>query len=308
MSSHISIRRKIDSLKKSHGFSPKAIVSTIFGDMVVPRGGFVWLGSLVEASELFDISPSHARTSILRLGYEGWLKSFRVGKLSYYTMTEENMRDYTSPVYGAPNDTWTNEWQIVFTALADLPKQNYVKLRQTLMWEGVGQIAPHVFIVPTVFVGRMHHVLEEFNLTDHVQFLAAQTLPSKNPDLVRRMVWEAWTLSEIEEKYDGFLKRYRPLLQTIERHFNTLDEESCFVIRTLMILDYRVIALRDPHLPSSLLPNPWSGHSAFALCKTIYQHVLNGSEAYVQRVLKSSDGPLSPANNSLWSRFGGLRK
>ncbi len=307
MSEHPSIRRLVTHLKESHRFSPKAIISTVFGDLILPHGGYIWLGSLVESASLFNISASHARTSILRLGYEGWLKNFRVGKLSYYTMSEDVMRDYVTPVYGVPNEAWTNDWLIVFTAMADLPKQAYTKLRQALIWEGVGQLSPHVFIVPAADGERVRHVLGEFKLDNRVQMLSAQTLVGNNPDLVRRMAREAWALSEIEKNYEGFLARFRPLLQVIERHGESLEDETCFVIRTLLMLDYRVIAIRDPHLPSSLLPHPWAGHAAFALCKALYQQVLNGSEAYLHRVMKTSDGPLMPPNQMLWGRFGGLR-
>lgn len=306
MSTHPSIRRLVTHLKESHRFSPKAIISTMFGDLILPHGGFIWLGSLVEAAALFGISASHARTSILRLGYEGWLKNFRVGKLSYYSMSEDSLRNYVAPVYGVPNEAWSNEWLIVYTAMVDLPKQIYTKLRQALIWEGVGQLSPHVFLVPASDGDRARRVLDEFSLTDRVQMLSAQTLDSKDPDLVRRMVREAWSLTEIEKKYESFLARFRPLLQVIERHGETLDEESCFIIRALLILDYRVIAILDPHLPSSLLPNPWAGHAAFALCKALYQHVLAGSQSYLHRVMKTSDGPLRPPNQALWSRFGGL--
>jgi DNA-binding transcriptional regulator PaaX len=48
MSSSLQVRRAATALVKAHNFSPKAIISTIFGDMIVPHGGSVWLGSLVE--------------------------------------------------------------------------------------------------------------------------------------------------------------------------------------------------------------------------------------------------------------------
>lgn len=301
------MRRVVASLKRSHRFSPKAIISTFFGDMIWPHGGSIWLGSLVEAASLFDIGESHARTSILRLSYEGWLTGSRVGKLSYYTMSTERMRDYVTPIYGTPNDAWDGNWTMVFTGVAGLAKQKYVKLRQSLIWEGVGQLSPHVFIVPSSDTSRLRKVLDAFNLSDRVQLLSAQALPSGDPELARRMVRDAWALSDLKKRYEGFLKRFRPVYQAFDGQSGALDPQDCFVIRTLLVLDYRVIAVRDPHLPSTLLPTPWAGHSAFNLCKSIYQQVLQGSEAYLSSSLKALDGPLPPAQPILWSRFGGLQ-
>lgn len=307
MSSSPAVRRVVAKLKQSHRFSPKAIISTVFGDMIWPHGGSIWLGSLVEAAGVFDIGESHARTSILRLSYEGWLAGSRVGKLSYYSMGDERMRDYVTPIYGTPNESWDGNWKMVFTGVAGLGKQEYVKLRQSLMWEGVGQLAPQVFIVPSSGTSRLRKVLDEFKLSERVQLFAAHALPSGDPELASRMVRDAWALSELEKRYEGFLKRFRPVYQTLDRQSGALDPQDCFVIRALLILDYRVIAVRDPHLPATLLPSPWAGHSAFNLCKSIYQLVLEGSEAYLTSSLKALDGPLPPAQPILWSRFGGLR-
>ena len=53
MSEHPSIRRLVTHLKESHRFSPKAIISTVFGDLILPHGGYIWLGSLVESCLLY---------------------------------------------------------------------------------------------------------------------------------------------------------------------------------------------------------------------------------------------------------------
>ncbi|MCY0852867.1 PaaX family transcriptional regulator C-terminal domain-containing protein [Cupriavidus sp. D39] len=306
MSSSLQVRRAAAGLVKTHNFSPKAIISTIFGDMIVPHGGSVWLGSLVEAAKQFDIKEAHARTSILRLGYEGWLHGVRVGKLSYYGMTEDSLRDYVTSVYGTPNDSWSGEWFILFTGTADIPKPVYAKLRQALVWEGVGQLAPHVFVSPSPDINRVTRILDEFGLTERIQILKAHPLEGKDPDQIRKMVRVAWAIADIERKYYTFLERYRPVKQTLDRNEDALDPESSFVIRILLILEYRLIALRDPHLPSTLLPASWSGHAAFTLCKTLYQQVLPGSEAYLASIVRTLDGPFKPAGPMLWSRFGGL--
>lgn len=308
MSSTLQVRRAVAGLVKTHKFSPKAIISTIFGDMIVPHGGSIWLGSLVEAGNLFDIGESHARTSILRLSYEGWLHGVRVGKLSYYTMTEESMRDYHTPVYGTPNDNWSGDWFIFFTSAAEIPKSQYVKLRQALIWEGVGQLAPHVFVSLSPENNRVFRILDEFRVGDRVQILKAHALEGKGPDLIRKIVRDAWSIANTEGKYDEFLKRYRPIKHVLDRNADALDPESCFVIRALLILEYRLVALRDPHLPATLLPNTWSGHAAFTLCKNLYQQVLSGSEEFLESTIRTLDGPFKPAGPMLWSRFGGLSR
>ncbi len=306
MSSSTQIRRAVAGLIQRNKATPKAIISTIFGDMVVPHADMIWLSSIVTLAGRFGISESHTRTSTLRLRNEKWLDGARVGKLSFYGGAVERTLDYSASIYGAPNESWSGDWLIFFTGAADIAKPTYVKLRQALAWEGVGRLAPQVFVSLAPDDHRIVPVLQSFGLLDSVQFLRAQALPGKDPELVRKIVRDAWVIDDIEHKYEQFLKRFRPVKQVLDQDPQGPDPESCFIIRTLLILHYRIIALRDPHLPSSLLPKPWSGHAAFTLCKTLYEQILRGSEAYLAENVRTLDGPFKPAGATLWNRFGGL--
>ena len=48
-----------------------SIVITVFGDAVVPRGGSVWLGTLLEFFKALDIDGSVVRTAMSRLAADG---------------------------------------------------------------------------------------------------------------------------------------------------------------------------------------------------------------------------------------------
>ena len=50
-----------------------SVLITLFGDVVVPHGGAVALGSLVEAGALTGISEQTIRSSVNRLVADGWL-------------------------------------------------------------------------------------------------------------------------------------------------------------------------------------------------------------------------------------------
>ncbi len=55
----------------------KSLVMTLFGDVITPHGGEVWLGSLIELLAPFGISDRLVRTSVYRLAEEGWLDAER---------------------------------------------------------------------------------------------------------------------------------------------------------------------------------------------------------------------------------------
>ena len=70
----------------------KSLVMTIFGDSVVPHGGMVWLGSLIEMLAPFGVNDRLLRTSVFRLAQEGWLGSQRDGRRSNYAIMPDAQR------------------------------------------------------------------------------------------------------------------------------------------------------------------------------------------------------------------------
>jgi phenylacetic acid degradation operon negative regulatory protein len=57
-----------------------SLIITLFGDAIVPRGGTVWLGSLIELLAPMGVSQRLVRTSVFRLTREGWLMAEKVGR------------------------------------------------------------------------------------------------------------------------------------------------------------------------------------------------------------------------------------
>src|ERR1700727_2506016 len=66
------LARIIDQLKREPSRTG-SIVITVFGDAIVPRGGSVWLGTLLEFFTTLDIDGSAVRTAMSRLCSHGRL-------------------------------------------------------------------------------------------------------------------------------------------------------------------------------------------------------------------------------------------
>jgi phenylacetic acid degradation operon negative regulatory protein len=86
-----------------------SLITTVFGDSIAPRGGTVWLGSLIAVMRDFGINERLVRTSVFRLVQDGWLQSNQVGRRSYYSLTEEGRERFeqaTHKIYGEPATSW----------------------------------------------------------------------------------------------------------------------------------------------------------------------------------------------------------
>ena len=85
-----------------------------------------------------------------------------------------------------------------------------------------------------------------------------------------------------------------------------VDPQAAFIVRTLLIHEYRRLHLRDPLLPARLLRADWPGTRAAELCRDVYACVFDPSEAYLSGVASQLDGKLPAPDASVMSRFGGI--
>jgi phenylacetic acid degradation operon negative regulatory protein len=118
-------------------------------------------------------------------------------------------------------------------------------------------------------------------------------------DLVRR----AWNLEGLDDAYRAFVSHYAPLLAQWQQGGAGLADETAFLIRSLLIHDYRRLLLRDPELPGVLLPPRWAGHEARSLCRALYGLLLPASERHLDQHLSLADGQVPAASALLGERF-----
>ena len=84
-----------------------------------------------------------------------------------------------------------------------------------------------------------------------------------------------------------------------------LTDVDAFTARILLIHYYRRVVLRDPRLPTALLPKDWPGRAARQLCGEIYRGLLPASEQWLDSNGTNEAGPLPKAGEALARRFGG---
>jgi phenylacetic acid degradation operon negative regulatory protein len=98
------------------------------------------------------------------------------------------------------------------------------------------------------------------------------------------------------------MKTFEPLRAWIERG-EALSDADAFTARILLIHHYRRVVLRDPLLPTALLPADWPGRAARKLCGEIYRGLLPASEQWLDANASNENGPLPKAGAELGRRF-----
>ena len=61
----------VDEFRSRPTLRAGSLITTVFGDSIAPRGGTVWLGSLIRAMAEFGVNERLVRTSVFRLAREG---------------------------------------------------------------------------------------------------------------------------------------------------------------------------------------------------------------------------------------------
>jgi phenylacetic acid degradation operon negative regulatory protein len=283
------LARIIEQLKREPSRTG-SIVITVFGDAIVPRGGSVWLGTLLEFFRTIDIDSGVVRTAMSRLATDGWLERSKVGRNSFYRLADKGRLTFdaaTKHIYDPPPSDWTGRFELLLIGASEDRDAS----REALRNAGFGSPLPGVWIAPS-------------GVPIPGEAAGAIRLEvSAEDDSGRRLLSESWPLDRTAGAYLKFMKTFEPLRSWIGRR-ERLSDADAFTARILLIHYYRRVVLRDPLLPTALLPGNWPGRAARQLCREIYRGLLPASEQWLDRNGVNESGPLPAAGKVLARRFG----
>lgn len=288
--------------------SGTSLIVSLYGDALAHRGGEIWLGSLASMLESLGFGERFVRTSLFRLNKEGWLDVERVGRRSFYHLTEMGQRmtrRAEAKIYRAGQPEWDGKWLLLLSE--GLEKSTLQQVKNQLIWQGFGTLAPSLMASPSQNLADVQNLLHEAGVADNVICFEASSPLQTSKTALKARVEECWLLTDKNERYGEFINSFRPLLPLLrEADASELTPLRCFQIQLLLIHFYRRVVLKDPLLPDELLPPHWQGQSARQLCINIYQRVASGALAFVSEHGETSVGDLPQPGSGYYQRFGGI--
>lgn len=285
--------------------SARNLLVTVFGDALLPHGAdvAVSVGSLADLLAPFGVSERLVRTSLTRLVNEGMLTTRAVGRRSFYGVAPEStplFRRADARIYGSRRADWDGAWTIAVVDPNESTAAERGRLRQRLTWAGLGSIAPNVMASPVVTAEEAAVVVEQAGGFRNVLVGRARLADGAGVIDEEELARRCAPLDEVAVGYDEFVAEFGGFDRAT---LDVLGPADAFKLRVLLVASYRRIALVDPLLPESLLPEGWAGARARALAAFVYGGCADAAELHLAANAELPEGSLVPDSTWLQGRF-----
>jgi phenylacetic acid degradation operon negative regulatory protein len=268
-----------------------SVLITLYGDVMAQRGQAVWLGSLIQLADLFGLSARLVRTSAFRLSADDWLACTRLGRRSFYALTDaglQRVQHAERRIYDFKQPAWDGRWTLAILG-AGIPASARLHVKRELRWEGFGELSANVFAHPHASDSSLKDIIRAAGSEEKIVVLSAESIAGYSAKPLQTVMQSVFKLDQVEAAFKQFVTRFEPVL----KHASALSPAEAFFVRTLLIHEYRKVLLRDPNLPQALLPADWPGLRARQLCEALYGQLISSSEAFLQAHVQTLDGKLT---------------
>jgi phenylacetic acid degradation operon negative regulatory protein len=304
-----AIEVRLDRFRQKNRIQAGSLITTVFGDAIMPRGGRVSLGSMIQLLQPLGVNERLVRTPVYRLVKEEWLQSEALGRKTDYMLTPSGRRLFDAAsrqIYATDIPGWDRRWRLILI-VGELDGRLRERLRKALFWHGFGETVTGNFVHPTADLEKIMESLVSEGLDEVLAQLMPMVAVNARAEHCATdvgMVHEAWNLDGLALSYEGFLQKYEPIRDALATcNQDELSEENAFLIRTLLIHDVRKLLLRDPQLPEGLLPATWPGSRARHLCRDLYRKLLPLSERHLDASVRLASGVMPHASQVVVRRF-----
>lgn len=278
---------KLAKLQRGLTLRANSLLVTLYGDSLATRNAPVSLGSLIDLAGLFGLSSRLVRTSAFRLTADGWFDVTRVGRRSFYGLSETGRLRVVHAqrrIYDFAPLPWDGCWTLALMD-ARLKASTRLHLKRELLWAGFGQLSSNVFAHPHVDHATLKDIINSTQTTDRLVVLNAQSIDGYAHRPLATVMQDTFKLQAVGAAWREFMKRFA----AAEPDAASLSPAAAFFTRTLLIHEYRKVLLRDPLLPAALLPADWPGNDARELCERFYKSLAASSDAFLAEHVNDLD-------------------
>ena len=215
-----------------------SFIVTLYGDVVEPRGGRLWIGNIIETCAAVGISETLVRTAVSRLVAAGQLAGERKGRRSFYRLTDTA--------------------RVQFARAADILFEPQPDCGWRLVWlmpdadasvASLFEAAGFARLGPSWLLGPDHHPDETMSGLTGACLSMTCDAEAKAALPLQAMAAAHWDLATHARNYRNFLERFDGLERTLALGADILPAQA-LQLRLILVHCFRTIALHDPRLPA----------------------------------------------------------
>jgi len=267
---------------------PYTFVFSLYGQYVLPRGGEMWIGSLIRALAALGLSAGAVRALVSRMQGKGLLQSRRVGRQSFYRLTGLGLKEVHrggERAFAPRGDEWDGRWTVVIYSVPEEHRGRRDALRGALSGRGFGGLAPGVWISPHSLSPEAEKKWQGLGVWEYLEVFRAERI---GPSDLHALVADAWPqLPALAGRYRAYIAGYESLLRRSEA--GILDDEECFAAHLRSLIEFVAITLEDPALPPALLPEDWPRSSARRLFEGLKQALAEPAERFFDGIYETGE-------------------
>jgi phenylacetic acid degradation operon negative regulatory protein len=278
------------NISRTSSYLPQQVVLTLYGDYILHLGGEIGIDTLIKLLANFGLSQQAVRSAISRMSRKGLIKVRRVGRRSYYSLTDMGrtlLTEGARRIFKRKNTKWDGKWNIVTYSIPERTRETRDIFRRELGWLGYGPLSEATWISPYDMTAEVSALAKKLEIRDCVQIFSCTQVGSDNPRSI--MNW-CWDLDRIHKKYCDFMNKYKKKLNHHKKRLTTgeeIDPGECFVERFHLIHEYRKLPFYDPDLPIELLPKKWLRPLAANLFDEYHNLLANKANEYFDSAFKT---------------------
>jgi phenylacetic acid degradation operon negative regulatory protein len=264
------------------------VIYTLFGAYVVPRGGEVYVTSLLRLVIPLGFSANAIRLGLSRMSRYGVFKIRRSGRRSYYSLSDKGMKWMEQGkvrAFETEHKQWDGKWRLVVYSIPERHRNLRDKLRFKLCSLGFARLGTSLWIAPHDHSTEIDKYIKDRCMAGYVQTFVAEYTGYQQP---REFAASVWNTMDLARKYGVFVQNHANLYekcQKAEQSGKELDLAECFARRFCMTAEYVALRLEDPMLPLDLLPENWVGMRAQKLHADLLKILKPKEDAFVDSVL-----------------------
>lgn len=214
---------------------------------------------------------------------DAWVSSERVGRRSRYSLTPEAAQetaDAETRIYGRPAVEWDGQWTIVLLDWPERGADARDRLIRHLEWQGFVPLGRSVMASPVVAAADVDPSVATDAGDEPVGVVRGRL--EDLPALTEAAAFDAaFELDTMADSYAAFADRY----SVWQDGAAALTGAESWVLRTMLVHDFRRIRLREPNVPQQLRPSSWVGDDAHDVAAAIYRTLAPPTAAWMAEVL-----------------------